>query len=207
MAKPRTGNSPPPAGGSGGGGGPPGRPPRAGGAGDADGFASAQDKVDQVARLGRAGAASRGAVASEPVRGPAAKIPLKPPNSRHHLASIRPSNPAKKDNTVVLPGTDIAADLVDISAGRGMWIAQHNVYEVNGRTYAVESTGTVFPVSGPGFVNLTRSEYKVLQHLIGSDGDVATAREALRRDPSVRDADWQSALEVFRHHKRYKGEA
>ena len=54
---------------------------------------------------------------------------------------------------------------------------------------------------------LTRSEYKVLQHLMGSDGDIATAREALRRDPSVRDADWQSALEVFRHHKRYKGEA
>jgi hypothetical protein len=134
-------------------------------------------------------------------------MPLKPPNNRHNLDSIRPKNPAKEKNTIVLPGTDVAADLADISAGRGTWVAEANRYEINGRTYAVESTGTVFPVAGPGLVNLSRSEYKVLKQLIGSDGDLSTARDALRRDPSVSDADWRSALEVFKHHKSYRGGA
>ena len=49
----------------------------------------------------------------------------------------------------------------------------------------MESTGTVFPVSGPGFVNLSRSEYKVLKQLIGSDGDVGAAHDTLRRDPPL----------------------
>ena len=62
-------------------------------------------------------------------------------------------------------------------------------------------------MSGPGFVNLSRSEYKVLKQLIGSDGDLGAAQDALRRDPSIRDADWRMALEVFKHHKSYRGEA
>jgi hypothetical protein len=162
-----------------------------------------------VARQGRPGGASSGTAAQGggQVQGPAAKIPLKPPNSRHNLDSIRPKNPSKEKNTVVLPGTDVAGDLADISAGRARWDADNNRYEVNGRTYAVESTGTVFPVSGPGLVNLSRSEYKVLKQLIGSDGDIGAARDALRRDPHVSDADWRSALEVFKHHKSYKGGA
>jgi hypothetical protein len=172
---------------------------------------AAEDGVAEAGRWGRSSeeGAPRGSPAqgAGPVQGPAAKVPLKPPNSRHNLDSIRPKNPAKDKNTVVLPGTDVPADLADISAGRGTWIPESNRYEVNGRTYAVESTGTVFPVSGPGFVNLSRSEYKVLKQLVGSDGDINTARDALRRDPSVSDADWRSALEVFKHHKSYKGGA
>ena len=56
-------------------------------------------------------------------------------------------------------------------------------------------------------MNLSRSEYKVLKQLIGSDGDVTAAREALRRDPSVSEADWTAALDVFKYHKSYKGGA
>lgn len=139
--------------------------------------------------------------------GPAAKIPLKPPNNRHNLNNIRPKSPAKEKNTVVLPSTDVAGDLEGISTGRGRWVEENSRYEINGRTYAVESTGTVFPDSGPGLVNLSRSEYKALKQLIGADGDIDAARDALRRDPSINDADWPAALEVFKHHKSYKGEA
>jgi hypothetical protein len=74
---------------------------------------------------------------------------LKPPNDRHNLDNIRMGSRAKDKNTVVLPGTDVADDLAGISAGRGKWIEQTNRYQINGRTYAVESTGTVFPDSGP----------------------------------------------------------
>jgi hypothetical protein len=78
---------------------------------------------------------------------------------------------------------------------------------VNGRTYAVEPGGTTFPVDGPGLANLNRSEYKVLKNLIGNDGDIAAAREALRQDPFIKDSDWTMALEVFQHHKSYRGGA
>jgi hypothetical protein len=142
-----------------------------------------------------------------PVQGPAGKTPLKPPNKRHDLNNIRPNSPSKERNTVVLPGTDVAADLDDIAVGRANWNADRNCYEVNGRSYGVEASGTVYPISGPGFVNLSRFEYKVLKQLIAADGDIDAARAALRRDPSVSEADWVAALEVFRHHKSYRGGA
>jgi hypothetical protein len=141
------------------------------------------------------------------VQGPAGKTPLKPPNKRHDLNNIRPSSPSKERNTVVLPGTDVAGDLDDIAAGRANWNADRNRYEVNGRSYGVEASGTVYPISGPGFANLSRPEYKVLKQLIASDGDIDAARAALRRDPSVSEAAWVAALEVFRHHKSYRGGA
>jgi hypothetical protein len=105
----------------------------------------------------------------------------------------------------VLPDTDVAKDLRDIAAGRAIWNAERNRYEVNDRTYGVEVSGTVYPISGPGLVNLSRSEYKVLKQMIASEGDLGTAREALRRDPSVTAGDWTAALDVFRHHKSYQG--
>jgi uncharacterized protein YukE len=162
------------------------------------------EKIKELLRrlMGRSGEPTGG-----PVHGPAGKVPLKPPNNRHNLNNIRPSNPTKDRNTVVLPGTDVAKDLDDVAAGRATWNAKGNCYEVNGRSYGVEGTGTVYPISGPGFVNLSRSEYKVLKQLIGSDGDVTAAREALRRDPSVSEADWTAALDVFKYHKSYKGGA
>jgi len=196
---------------AGSGGVPPRRPPSAGGLDGDDSVAGAQRRIAKVLGLGRPGSAGASSASTAedtgPVRGPAAKIPLKPPNNRHNLNNIRSKSPAKEKNTVVLPGTDVAGDLEGISAGRGRWVEETSRYEINGRTYAVESTGTVFPDSGPGLVNLSRSEYKVLKQLIGADGDINAARDALRRDPSISDADWPTALEVFKHHKSYKGEA
>jgi hypothetical protein len=60
---------------------------------------------------------------------------------------------------------------------------------------------------GAGFVNLSRSEYKVLKQLIGSNGDMNAAQDALRRDPSISESDWPTALQVFQHHKNYKDES
>src|SRR4051794_14919839 len=103
----------PAAGGAdGGGGGPPRRRSSAGSAGDGDNVAAAQESAAAALRMGRpsGGGASPGSTASV-VQGPAAKIPLKPPNNRHNLDSIRPKNPTKDKNTIVLPGTDVSADL------------------------------------------------------------------------------------------------
>jgi hypothetical protein len=56
-------------------------------------------------------------------------------------------------------------------------------------------------------VNLSRSQYKVLKQLIASDGDINAAREALRQDPYLIEADWVAALAVFKHHKSNRGGA
>ncbi|GAA0516677.1 hypothetical protein Ade02nite_25150 [Paractinoplanes deccanensis] len=191
-------------GGGGGGGDPPQRRTAAGGADDAGNVAAAQERVAMMATVGRPGAPSS---LTAPIKGPAAKMPLREPNNRHILNSIRPKSPAKGKNTIVLPGTDVAGDLAQISAGHATWNPTSNRYKVNGRTYAVEDTGTVIPVSGPGFVDLSRPAYKVLKQLIGSNGDIDAARRALARDPAIGDAEWRSALDVFQHHKSYRGEA
>ncbi|GID28976.1 hypothetical protein [Paractinoplanes brasiliensis] len=177
--------------------------------GDAPSIAAAQAQVTGKAQDGHLGARARANVGgSGAVGGPAATTPLRPPNAlRHNLNSVKLNSRSKDKNTIVLPGTDVAGDLADISAGRGTWDSVTNQYRVNGRTYGVEPGGTTFPIEGPGFVRLERSPYKVLKNLIGNDGDIAATREALRRDPSVSEADWTIALEVFQHHKNYRGGA
>lgn len=138
------------------------------------------------------------------VPGPAGKIPLKPPHPRHNLDSIRPKNPSKEVNTVVLPGTDVQKDLDDIAAGRATWDPNRQRYEVNGRTYAVEPTGTVFPEAGPGLVQLNRAEYGALKEYIAAGGDIDKAKAAMARNPFLTEAAQERALEVFRHHKSYQ---
>ncbi|MEU8130003.1 hypothetical protein AB0B68_22550 [Micromonospora sp. NPDC049049] len=139
------------------------------------------------------------------VPGPAGKIPLKPPHPRHNLDSIRPKNPAKEVNTVVLPGTDVAKDLDDIGAGRATWDSDRQRYQVNGRTYAVEPSGTVFPEAGPGLAQLNRAEYGALKEYIAAGGDIEKARAAMARNPFLTEAAQERALDVFRHHKSYRG--
>ncbi|MFI7575901.1 hypothetical protein [Micromonospora sp. NPDC049497] len=143
--------------------------------------------------------------ARKAVPGPAGKVELKPPHPRHNLDSIRPKNPSKELNTVVLPGTDVAKDLDDIRAGRATWDPDRQRYEVNGRTYAVEPTGTVFPEAGPGLEQLSRAEYGALKEYIAADGDIEKARAAMARNPFLTEEAQARALDLFRHHKSYRG--
>lgn len=130
---------------------PPGSPRRRPG-GDSSGpqsIAQWQDEIGDAALHGRQSEAQRTSGTPQLV-GPVAKIPLRPPNTRHNLNGIRPSNPTKLKNTVVLlPGTDVGKDLDDITAGRATWHSEGNFYEVNGRSYGVEGNGTVFRSPGP----------------------------------------------------------
>ncbi|MEU7611720.1 hypothetical protein [Micromonospora sp. NPDC049204] len=139
------------------------------------------------------------------VAGIAGKIPLKPVHDRHYLNRIRPNNPVKPFNTVVLPGTDVAQDLADIAAGLATWVADRSRYVVNGRTYGVEDKGTVFPESGPGLERLERLEYKALKTYIKFGGDLDAANVELVKDPYITPAHRERAMEVFRLHKKYRG--
>lgn len=142
-----------------------------------------------------------------PVEGPAANIDPRPPNQRHNLNSIRGNSRAKEENTVILPGTDVTGDIADIKAGNATWNAETQQYEVNGRTYGMETPlGTLYPVSGDGFVNLNRAEYQMLKMMMGSNGDLDRVKQQTEQNPFLNDPSvWNNALDVFQQSNRYQG--
>lgn len=140
------------------------------------------------------------------VAGPAATIPLRRPNTRHELNGMGRKCPAKSQNTIVMPGVDLDADLLVIQEGRATWNQTTQRYELpNGRVYGVKANGTLFPEFGPGFRDLTRGEYQALQQFIAASGDLERAREAMARNPFITEVDKRCARDVFRHHRDYRG--
>jgi hypothetical protein len=100
----------------------------------------------------------------------------------------------------------VTADLHAIREGRARWNTDTNRYELpNGRIYGVESNGTVFPVTGPGFVRLDRREYQALQHYIRARGDRQRAEAAMEYVPYLTEDVRRRAYEIFAHHKSYRG--
>jgi uncharacterized protein YukE len=108
------------------------------------------------------------------IPGPARGKDLKPPHPRHFLAGSKRGE-VKEDTSVVLRGHEdaVRADVAGIAAGRATWLESAGRYEINGRTYAVKPTGTVFPDSGPGLAKLDRNEYAALVEIVGAHGDVS----------------------------------
>ncbi len=71
---------------------------------------------------------------------------------------------------------------VAAAKGRAKLLPDNNTYEINGRTYRVEDTGTVFPVPGPGLVAMDRIEYAALKEIVRKKGDLSKSQQ-LQRDP------------------------
>jgi len=120
---------------------------------------------------------------SDGVAGPARGKSLAPPHPRHTIAGAR-NGQVKRENTVLLRGHEGAftEDVRQIATGRARFVKELQAYEINGRTYRVEPTGTVFPVSGIGLVNLDRNEYSALREIARANGDPASVA-AFTRDP------------------------
>lgn len=143
-------------------------------------------------------------VGTRPVEGPAAHTPPGEISKRHFLDKIKIKMNRENENTVVLPGTDTARDIQGIANGEATWNPNTNRYEINGRTYGMEPNGTVFPDSGPGFVKLTKQQYIILQHMMDT-GSVDGAYQRTYRNPSLNNEnDFNAALEVFKHSKKYQ---
>lgn len=62
---------------------------------------------------------------------------------------------------MVEPGVDVAGDVAAINAGKAARDVNGN-WVVNGRTYGMHEGGTVFPIEGPGFHQLSRGGFKAL---------------------------------------------
>ncbi|WP_405869659.1 Flp family type IVb pilin [Streptomyces sp. NBC_00005] len=121
--------------------------------------------------------------AGDDVAGPAAGKTLKFPNKRHTVGGSG-SGQVKERNTVILRGNEdlVRADIEGIAKGRADLLPDGNTYEINGRQYRVEDTGTVFPVSGPGLVDMDRIEYAALKEIARNKGDLSKSQQ-LQRDP------------------------
>lgn len=137
------------------------------------------------------------------IPGPA-KHGIRPPTpSRHQLSRIGRSTRLADKNTVILPGADVDADIEAIRTGRAHWNADTSRYEINGRTWGVEDNGTVFPASGPGLAELTRSQFKALRELNIAGRPVGVWPKSHRKEPSITQSDWDRAAEIYRQHPRH----
>jgi hypothetical protein len=141
------------------------------------------------------------------VTGPAAKIDPQLPNARHFLNKIRGNSQAKEENTVILPGVDVAGDIADIQAGNAVWNPETNAYEVNGRTYEMHTdTGTVYPTGGEGVVDLNRAEYQMLKLMMGNNGNLDAVKLQTQQNPFLNSQSvWDNALSVFQQSNRFQG--
>ncbi|MEW1866548.1 hypothetical protein AB0399_40315 [Streptomyces sp. NPDC088194] len=149
------------------------------------GPAAGLDDLGMLMRTGEGGAGpGKGPFpVSESVKGPAKGKSLRLPNKRHTISGAASGN-IDKENTVILRGCEqqVNQDIADIAAGRAEFRAKTNLYEINGRTYRVKDTGTVFPCSGTGLVELDRNEYAALQQISKAKGN-AESVQAFVKDP------------------------
>lgn len=109
---------------------------------------------------------------------------FKAPNAKRHKSqSVRyTSSAAKEKNSVVEPGL-IAEDMKAIEAGLALFKGDR--LTVNGRTYGVESNGTLFPIEGPGVHTLSRSEFKALGVLNEFGDGTERATKIFVNDPAL----------------------
>ncbi|MGW0775162.1 hypothetical protein ACWD01_16275 [Streptomyces sp. NPDC002835] len=110
------------------------------------------------------------------------------PNYRHELSGVR-SGAVDTKNTVILPEAraKVRQDIAEIAAGRAQFNAQSQLYSINGRRYAVEPSGRIFPVDGPGFIDMNRIEYNALKQIMRADGDMSKVQVMFSKAPQFRD--------------------
>ena len=95
---------------------------------------------------------------------PKAKPPLKKPVRRHDPCKTKGNDPTKEKNSMLDPDVDVDADLAKIS--KGEFVKNGDEIVVNGRTYGYHAdTGTTFPMSGPGVVDMDRAQHQLLKQL------------------------------------------
>ncbi|RKZ38335.1 MAG: hypothetical protein DRR16_33690 [Candidatus Parabeggiatoa sp. nov. 3] len=69
-------------------------------------------------------------------------------------------------------------------------------FVVNGRTYGIHENGTLYPISGPGFHQLTRPQFKALG-VYNKFGETARATQILD-NMGLAQADRVAALNIWK---------
>jgi hypothetical protein len=122
---------------------------------------------------------------------------IKPPNDRHYPHRIRLNSPPKAKTTIIVPGTDIAGDMAAIRAG--LATMANNTFIVNGRTYGRKGSGTLYPISGDGFIGpVGRSVFKALIAYRRYNGINDLAEFEISKQPFISDEARATAQRIWR---------
>ncbi|MFE1358176.1 ICP22 family protein [Streptomyces harbinensis] len=121
------------------------------------------------------------------IPGPARGLELREPHPRHTFSGVK-SGEVKAQNSLVLPEfvSAVRADIGEIAAGNAHFDSTKQRYEVNGRTYGIEPSGTVFPASGPGIIELDRVEYDALKQISRANGDLKKLEPMFNNAPKFK---------------------
>jgi filamentous hemagglutinin len=106
---------------------------------------------------------------------------------------VNQSTVAKNLNTVIEPGVDVAGDVARIQAGKAA--RMNGNYIINGRAYGVHD-GTLYPISGPGFHQLSRGAFQALG-VLNKFGNTPQAHTILGRMKNVGPAEIEAALKAW----------
>jgi hypothetical protein len=112
----------------------------------------------------------------------------KAPAQRHYFNRIK-HGVVKDENTIIHPAVDVAKDVSMIRAGQAT-VKGDNIM-VNGRVYKIKDNGTLFPVSGEGFVTVDRGTYKAIQRA------QEQGRDFVNRDPGISKAQEKDGKSLF----------
>jgi hypothetical protein len=102
-------------------------------------------------------------------------------------------------NTVIEPWVDVEKDIDAILSGRS--IRTGDTFEVGERRWGVESNGTLFPISGPGFIPLDRESFRALG-VYNAFGDTPQAASILDRMHNQTPTSRRNGLHAWRAGRR-----
>jgi hypothetical protein len=109
-------------------------------------------------------------------RGNVPSSPLKPPHWRHSIEQVRLwPRKVTSINTMIEPWVDVQADADAIN--HGAVARAGDTFTVNSRTYGFYQ-GRLFPISGAGFIQLNKTEYRILG-IYNTFGDTAAAEQEI----------------------------
>lgn len=103
------------------------------------------------------------------------------PASRHFIRKVTQRTVAKEKNSVIDPSVDVYQDVTDINAGKGNFAKTPegvDTVTVNGRTYGIKPTGTLYPITGNGIMLLDNGAFKSLG-VYNKFGNTSRATEIL----------------------------
>ncbi|WP_159941396.1 hypothetical protein [Nocardiopsis sp. FR6] len=145
------------------------------------------NQPQEAPRNSNSGSGRREWQALPDIEGPARGKVLREPHPRHTIRGVK-SGEVKPENSLILPDFigEVRSDIESISRGDASFDHETQRYEVNGRTYGIEPSGTVFPASGEGILNLNRIEYDALKQMLRAGGNFDRIRVMFEKNPKFK---------------------
>jgi Domain of unknown function (DUF4150) len=123
------------------------------------------------------------------------KTDFSKPNRRHDPCKTKWKDRTRDKNTMLDPDVNVNADFAKI--GKGDFVRQGDNIIVNGRTYGYHAeTGTTYPMSGPGTVNMDRAQHQLLKMLNSQSLDGAMKYAA--NVPDLDEAKIKQVLDLWK---------